>query len=210
MFEFNAVKGKPLRVSVESRRLGYPLDPVLRISDSKGKLLTETDTRSADKLMKRSTGLLLPTGNIKWRCEISLNRRERFVYRLTIEPPRRVAAQWKKGLGRGPKKDLKVALFAVGFRQACAVRTGDVPPGWKLGAVIPEPKGASAKAVTLKIQRSLMARPSVVRCGSLGRVKAKRSRGGCDGPVSASKRSPGNFPVVGGQAGGEKGGRKKK
>ena len=98
VFEFNPVKGKPLRVSVESRQLGYPLDPVLRISDSKGKTLTETDTRSADKIDE--TVNWTPPADGKFQVEVRdlfEHGGERFVYRLTIEPaPVRVAATVEK------------------------------------------------------------------------------------------------------------------
>lgn len=158
VFEFNAVKGKPLRVSVESRRLGYPLDPVLRISDSKGKTLTETDTRSADKIDE--TVNWTPPADGKFQVEVRdlfEHGGERFVYRLTIEPaPVRVAATVEKGVWElGPKTlDLKVAVVrSGGFDKPVRFELADVPPGVEAAAVISEPKGASAKAVTLKIQR---------------------------------------------------------
>ena len=159
VFEFDAVKGKPLRVSVESRRLGYPLDPVLRISDSKGKVLTETDTRSADKIDE--TVNWTPPADGKFRVEVRdlfAHGGKRFVYRLTIEPPPVVvAATVEKGVWElGPDKPLELKVTVVrsgGFDKPVQFELSGAPPGVEAAVVTSEPKGASAKAVTLKIKR---------------------------------------------------------
>ena len=46
LFQFEATKGKKLRLEIESRQYGYELDPVITVFDANGKKLAEKDDRS--------------------------------------------------------------------------------------------------------------------------------------------------------------------
>ena len=177
VFEFDAVKGQALSVSVESRRLGYPLDPVLRVSDSKGKLLTETDTRSADKIDEAISWT--PPADGRFRVEVRdlfEHGGDRFVYRLTIEPqPVAVSATIEKAVwelaGEKPLEIKVTVKRSGGFDKAVRFEMADGPEGITVEPVTSEPKGDSAKAVTLKLQRKADAKPSGGPLQIVGRVE---------------------------------------
>lgn len=176
VYEFDAVKGGALSVTVESRRLGYPLDPVLRVSDAKGKMLTETDTRSADKIDEAISWT--PPANGRFRVEVRdlfEHGGDRFVYRLTIEPqPVMVSATIEKEVWElvGDKPlEIKVTVNrAGGFDKSVRFEIDGVPAGVKVEPVTSKPKGASAKAVTLKLQPKADAKPSGGPLRIVGRV----------------------------------------
>jgi len=180
VYEITAVKGKVLKVSVESRRLGYPLDPVLRISDSKGKLLTETDTRSADKIDE--TVKWTPPADGKFRVEVRdlfAHGGDRFVYRLTVEPqPVAVTATVEKEVWvLGPDKPLELKVTVVrtgGFDKPVQFEIVDGPEGVEAATVTSEPKGDSAKAVTLKVTRKADGKAIGGALRIVGRVKGNK------------------------------------
>jgi len=177
VYEFEASKGKALRLSVESRRLGFPLDPVLRVTDSKGKTLNETDSRSADKVDEAISWT--PPSDGRFRVEVRdlfEHGGERFVYRLTIEPqPVTVTATVEKDvwtlLGEKPL-EIKVTLSRIGgFDKAVRFELAECPEGVMLEPVTSEPKGDSAKAITMKLTQKPGAKLGGGRLRIVGRVE---------------------------------------
>jgi len=177
VYEFEASKGKALRLSVESRRLGFPLDPVLRVTDSKGKTLNETDSRSADKVDEAISWT--PPSDGRFRVEVRdlfEHGGERFVYRLTIEPqPVTVTATVEKDVwtlvGEKPL-EIKVTLSRIGgFDKAVRFELAECPEGVMVEPVTSEPKGDSAKAITLKLTQKPGAKLGGGRLRIVGRVE---------------------------------------
>jgi len=177
VYEFEASKGKALRLSVESRRLGFPLDPVLRVTDSKGKTLNETDSRSADKVDEAINWT--PPSDGRFRVEVRdlfEHGGERFVYRLTIEPqPVTVTATVEKDVwtlvGEKPL-EIKVTLSRIGgFDKAVRFELAECPEGVMVEPVTSEPKGDSAKAITLKLTQKPGAKLGGGRLRIVGRVE---------------------------------------
>ncbi len=181
VFEFDAVKGSTLKLSVESRRLGFPLDPVLRVTDAAGKTLNETDTRSADKVDE--TIAWKPPATGRFRVEVRDlfdHGGDRFVYRLTIEPqPVIVLATVEKNVwSLDAKKPLEIKLTISrngGFDKAVRFELSEAPEGVMAEAVTSEPKGDSSKTITLKLTRKPPAKPGDQATGGrfliVGRVE---------------------------------------
>ncbi len=181
VFEFDAVKGTTLKLSVESRRLGFPLDPVLRVTDTTGKTLNETDTRSAGKVDE--TIAWKPPANGRFRVEIRDlfdHGGARFVYRLTIEPqPVTVLATVEKNVwSLDAKKPLEIKLSINrigGFDKAVRFELSEAPEGILAEAITSEPKGDSSKTITLKLTQKPSAKPGDQSTGGrfliVGRVE---------------------------------------
>lgn len=86
-YRFSGKKGESMLVRVESNELGFPLDPVVTLSDTTGKSLTRTD----DVGNNRDAELVqaLPADGEYTVSVSDLHGRSgpRFVYRLTIREP---------------------------------------------------------------------------------------------------------------------------
>ena len=177
VYEFEGSKGKSLSVSVESRRLGFPLDPVLRVTDTKGKTLNETDSRSADKIDESISWT--PPADGRFRIEVRDlfdHGGDRFVYRLTIQPsPVAVTATVEKDVwslvGEKPLEIKVTVNRSGGFDKAVRFEIADGPEGLMVEPVTSEPKGGSAKAVTLKLTQKAGAKLSGGRVRIVGRVE---------------------------------------
>ncbi len=187
VFEFDAVQGNTLKLSVESRRLGFPLDPVLRVTDATGKTLNETDTRSADKVDETITWKPPATGRFRVEVrDLFDHGGDRFVYRLTIEPqPVTVLATVEKNIwSLDAKKPLEIKLTisrSGGFDKAVRFELKEAPEGVSAEPVTSEPKGDSSKSIILKLTRKPAAKPGDQATGGrfliVGRVE------GVDTPV---------------------------
>ena len=187
VFEFDAVKGTTLKLSVESRRLGFPLDPVLRVTDTTGKTLNETDTRSADKVDESIAWKPPATGRFRVEVrDLFDHGGDRFVYRLTIEPqPVTVLATVEKNVwSLDATKPLEIKLTINrngGFDKAVRFELSEAPEGVLAEAVTSEPKGDSSKSITLKLTRKPLVKPGEQAAGGrfliVGRVE------GVDTPV---------------------------
>tara|TARA_B100000029_G_scaffold14225_1_gene14772 strand:- start:120 stop:1796 length:1677 start_codon:yes stop_codon:yes gene_type:complete len=159
VFEIEAKKGSALEIAVESRRLGFPLDPVIRVSDGTGKVLKETDTRSADKVDEAISWS--PPKNGTFRVEVRdlfEHGGPRFVYRLTIQPqPVTVSATVGKDvltLDGDKPLEVKVTINrSGGFDKAVRIELENPFEGVVAKPVTSEAKGPTAKTVTLKLQR---------------------------------------------------------
>ena len=159
VFEFEAKKGQPLQLVVESRRLGFPLDPVLRVTGATGKVIQETETRSADKIDESLTWT--PPADGRFRVEVGdlfQHGGARYAYRLTIAPVKARATvtvekdRWEL-VGEKPQEIKLTIARSGGYSQSIRFEAVELPPGVEAAPVVSEPKGDSAKSVTLKLTK---------------------------------------------------------
>lgn len=157
-YRFSVKKGQRLRFEVTARDAGSPLDPVLRILDSTGKLLKEADDdgkQSADPDVDF-------TASADGDYVVSISDRflhdgDRFFYILSITEP-------KPGFSLNVAKDAYVlsgdAELSIpvtinrtnGFAEPIQIEVSGLPASVTVAAVTSEPKGDSAKSVTLKLK----------------------------------------------------------
>lgn len=157
-YRFTAKKGQRWRFEVTARDAGSPLDPVLRISDAGGKLLKEADDdgkQSADpdvEFTAPADGDYLVSVTDRF-----LHYGDRFFYLLSITEP-------KPGFSLNVAKDAYVlsgdAELSIpvtinrtnGFAESIQIQVSGLPAGVTVSPVTSEPKGDSAKSVTLKLK----------------------------------------------------------
>jgi hypothetical protein len=153
-FHFTAKKGAKLNLAVESRAMFFPLDAVLSIADAEGKQLQSVD--DAQKELDSKLAFSVPADG-EYRAQVrDLHDRggPRFVYRLTIEPPR---AEYSLTLAADaftltPDKPLEIPITIDrrdGFSEAIAIAALGLPPGIAADAITSEAKGESATTVKL-------------------------------------------------------------
>jgi hypothetical protein len=85
---FTGRKGQALSIQVESRSLGLPLTPVLRILDASGKQLARAESRAINQDCSLT---VTPTQSGTFRAEVADlygGSGERYVYLLRVTPPR--------------------------------------------------------------------------------------------------------------------------
>ena len=155
-FCFRAEERQVLRFRVDSRSLGYPLDPYVRLIDNSGKVLLEVDdnAKSADV---EFTHAFEKDGQYR----LSVGDRFghggfRYVYRATIveaEPDfsLRLAAD-SYMLTTGKPLEIPVTVSRVdGFTAAIAITAVDLPGGVCVAPAISRGTGDSAKSVQLQL-----------------------------------------------------------
>ena len=161
VYRFTARKGEKWLIRVESRSLGHPLDAVLRVLDSAGKVLTEVDDPGS---RRRSTTrdpelTFTPAADGTYRVVVrDLNGQGSFrhVYRLTLAAP---AADFALTLAADrftlePDKPLKIPVTVVrddGYGGKIDVEAVGLPEGLVATQVTSQPTGPSAKTVTLEL-----------------------------------------------------------
>lgn len=162
---FPATKGQKLMFRVESRALGHPLDPVLRVYDSAGALVTESDDTTRDVF----DPALKFTAKADGEYTVSIRDRFnhggwRYAWRMHVE-------DLKPSVGLTVKADrfvlpadkpLEIPVTIArndGFNEEIVVGVTGLPDGITADPVKSEAKGDSAKSVTLKVTRSGDAKP---------------------------------------------------
>ncbi len=159
VFAFAAKKGDKLLVRVESRSLGQPLDPVLRVLDASGKTLTEVDDLRRGGGRDPELSFTAP-GDGDFRLSVhDLHGRggERFVYRLKVERPEPDfalnASADQVALTSGKETALTVKIDRQqGFDGPLAVRVEGLPNGVTAEPVTSDPKGKTAREVSVKLK----------------------------------------------------------
>lgn len=155
-FTIEAKKGQVLQCRVESDSLGYLLDPVITLTDEKGKQLAEVDDSDS-----RRDARLSHTIPADGRYQIAVgdlygNGGDRFAYRLTIDdsPPSfdlTVAADSFVLKG----KDKLTIPVAVARQKGCSaeieISVEGLPEGMTAAVGKSAAKGDSAKEVKLEI-----------------------------------------------------------
>lgn len=159
VYEFEGKKGQPLELRLESRRLGYPLDATLQVTDAKGKSLSRVDDAggSFDPLIAIS-----PPADGSYRALVSdLNGHgsPRHVYRLRITPtaPTYTVTAGSHSYTVSPDKPAEVALGIDrqhGFAEEIEFVVTGLPEFVTAAAVKSAAEGETAKAVKLALTSS--------------------------------------------------------
>ena len=162
-FQLKGKAGEEIEAEVYARRLDSPLDSLLTLTDSKGKLLAENDDfpdESAGLLTDQADSLLrtkLPSkGPYSLRlCDTQRNGGPEFAYRLRVSQPRpdfdlRIVPSSVNAKAGSIVPITVHALRRGGFAGDIALSLKDAPPGFQLsGAVIPGNR--SQERITLRL-----------------------------------------------------------
>jgi hypothetical protein len=155
-FRFHAKAGETIDVRVESRSLGYPLDPVLTVRDAQEKVLSRTDDSGASRDIQLP--IAIPADG-EYQITVSDLHRHggpRYVYRLTAAVARPDFAlsltgdTFKATVGQNVEIPVTVARVN-GFKEAINLRVEGLPPGTSADTATSLAEGDSAKAVKLTI-----------------------------------------------------------
>ena len=160
-FRIEGKKGVAMVLHADARSIGSQLDSVLRLTDLDGKQLTEVDDLARDKYDSEVTY----TPKVDGPLIVAIRDRfehgsERHYYRLSIKPPE--AASYSLGVAqdhyelKADDKPLEIPVIVnrdKGFNDAIDVTIEGLPEGVTSAVVVSEPKGDSAKKVTLKLER---------------------------------------------------------
>ncbi|MFN4260473.1 MAG: PPC domain-containing protein [Gemmataceae bacterium] len=160
MYEFAATKGQRLFFQVESRSLGYPLDGVLRVLDSEGKVLGQNDDSGPARTGPRDPQLafVAPLDG-RYRVEVRDLHGDgglSYVYRLRALLPQpdfelTVAAP---NFTLTPGKPLSIPVTVNrkdGFKLPIDLTIEGLPAGVNLAPAASAPTGATAKTVMLQL-----------------------------------------------------------
>lgn len=182
-YRFAARKGESLTFRVDARSLGLPLDPVLRVLDESGKTLAEVD----DSGRRPDPELTFkPDADGTYMVEVrDLNGRggPRHAYRLRATPtaPEVELTLPSDRITVTPGKPTEIAVKINrknGYSDTVGFAFEGLPDGLTLEPAVSEPKGDTAKAVTLKL--------SAAREPWSGPVRLKgRSGSGPELPIAA-------------------------
>ena len=156
-FVFDLEKGKKLKIVAASRKLGYALDPLVRIRDSKGKMLAENDDAggSPDAALTFSAP---ETGRYLLELEdVNGHGGFRFVYHLTAMP---AVPDYQLSLAAdafvvAADKTVEVPVAIErqeGFGEEIVIEAVGLPEGVSAESVVSGPKGDAAKTVKLVIK----------------------------------------------------------
>jgi hypothetical protein len=167
-FLFEASKGKPVIAAIESRALGFPMDPRLQVIDGEGKVLVDVDDagKNRDPVLTFN-----PPADGQYTLVVrDLHRGGgfRYVYRLTVTQPEpdyalSLAADMLT-LKAGESVDLEVTVNRIqGFKEEIQLTVEGLPDGIEAAAVSSAAAGDSAKKVTVKISGSAEAWSGAIR-----------------------------------------------
>ena len=154
-FRFTAKKSQRLKIRVESRSLGFPVDAVAIVTDEAGKVLMELDD-SGRAQRDPDFAFASPADGVYQLTVRDLSSRGglRFVYRVSILPPQgdydlSLAAD---SFTLAAAKPLEIPIKVDrrdGFDDKIEIRAVGLPAGITAEVVTSEPKGDSAKSVKL-------------------------------------------------------------
>lgn len=154
---FKATKGQKLVFQVESRSLGYPLDPELRVFDGEGNEVAKSDDATRDVF----DPLLKFTAKTDGQYSVSIrdvfrHGGWRYAWRMHVEEPKPSVALTVKSdrftLTADKALEIPVAVArSNGFAQEFEIAIDELPPGVTAEAVKSEAKGDTSKSVTLKL-----------------------------------------------------------
>ncbi len=163
-FSFNTAAGEIIMAKIESRELGFDLDPVLELIDAEGKQLVRVDDAggSRDAELVHTAAADGPL-----RLVVSDLHREggpRFVYRLAVE---RGQAEYRLksdthqvAVAPGGAAKVPIAVERLhGFKSEITVTVSGLPDGVTAAAVSSQGEGDTAAKVTLVLQAAADAQP---------------------------------------------------
>jgi len=155
-WEFSALKGTKLVMQLESRKLGYPLDAVLRIEDAKASVLLEVDDvdQQADPRLQWTA----PEDGTYLAIVRDVNRfyGDEFVYRLTIKPE---SAEYHATLAKdlfrgdvGTEIEIPIKVERTGgFSDEIEFTIEGLPEAVSMALALSLKEGETSKAVVLKL-----------------------------------------------------------
>jgi hypothetical protein len=155
VFAFPAKKGQAVAFRVEARTLGAPLDPVLRVCDARGALLSEVDDMGRNGRDPQLS--FTPPADGTYRLivrDLHGQGGDRYVYRLSgarPEPDFQLTVSSDR-LTLTPGKPTTVAVTVdrkEGFKLPVVIRAEDLPDGVTATPVRSEAGKPSAKSVSL-------------------------------------------------------------
>ncbi len=168
VYRLDLKKGEPHKISVESRTLGLPLDPLVQVLDANGKVLVETD----DVGESRDPELTFaPPVDGQYRVVIrDLNGHggPRYAYLLRVFVPEpdftlSLAAETFT-VSSGKKTNVIVNIERKnGFNDMLDVMAVELPEGVAATAARSRQSDPSAKSVTLEIQADKSAHSGPIR-----------------------------------------------
>jgi hypothetical protein len=160
-YRFSAHKGDKWLIRVESRSLGHPLDAVLRVFDSAGKIVAEVDdpgSRRRNATRDPELTFTAPADGAYRIVVRDLNGQGSFrhAYRLTVAAPRPGFTLTLAGdrFTLPPDKPLKIPVTVArddGFTAAIDIEAIGLPEAVIATQATSKPTGDSAKAVTLQL-----------------------------------------------------------
>ncbi|MDA1164037.1 MAG: PPC domain-containing protein [Planctomycetota bacterium] len=155
---FSAKKGEVLVIDVESRSLGYPLDPVVTVLDSEGKVVIESDDAVRNEFDSRLKFAPKADGEYTVRIrDLFGNGGWRFAWRMSIRPSLPSVNMTLKSdtftAIPGTPLEIPVAIARLeGFKEEITITVLNLPEGAIVEPVKSEIKGDSSKAVKLSLK----------------------------------------------------------
>jgi hypothetical protein len=156
VFAIEALKAKPLQITVEAYGLGYPLDPQVRVLDEAGKVLSEVDDVS--KQFDSSLLFRAPADGTYRVVIRDLHGRggTRFVYRMMVEESQPDVALTVKEDAYTVEvgKPLEVSVTVdrrAGFDKEIELTADGLPEGLTASVEKSAAKGDTAKLVKIKL-----------------------------------------------------------
>ncbi|HEY2838400.1 MAG TPA: PPC domain-containing protein [Pirellulales bacterium] len=155
-FRFSAKNGETINFRVESRSLGYPLDPVLEVFDSQGKSLARVDDLGESR--DPQLAFAAPADGEYDVTVTDLHRHggPRFVYRLTatiVGPDFKLSlATDSFTVSAGQKLELPVTVERLqGLKEAIPLRVEGLPSGVTVEPAVSQAEGETAKSLKLVV-----------------------------------------------------------
>lgn len=159
-YQFDARKGQKLLFQFEAHGLGFPLEPVLRLSDGAGKVLAQAER--APQARDPELSFTIPQDG-SYRIEVSDlhgsgSPRHRYRLRAVFAAPEFDLTLPADRFTMLPGKPLDIPVAIVrrhGFERAVELSVEGLPPGVTAATVQTGP-AASAKSVTLRLTGDAM------------------------------------------------------
>lgn len=155
-FQINATSGTTLDIRVESRELGFPLDPLVQVLDADGKVLKEVDDSAGGRDVQFDFAVPADGPLTIAVRDLHRNGGPRYMYRLSIteaKPDFQLTVGGETlSVEKGQSLDIEVTVArARGFAEPIEVTLVELPPGASVEPVTSAPEGDTAKKVTLKL-----------------------------------------------------------
>ncbi|MEQ8788757.1 MAG: PPC domain-containing protein [Pirellulaceae bacterium] len=165
-FAFDAAKGQKLSFQIESRSLGYPLDPLLIMTDETGKIYSEVDDTGRES-RDATLNFTAPADGRFILVVRDLHDRggPRFAYRLTCEEQtpdfNLTLAGGEFTLAAGKTLEIPVTVERLlGLKDEITVVAESLPEGVAAEAVVSQGSGDTSKSVKLKLTAAADAKPA--------------------------------------------------
>lgn len=155
---FTAKKGSRLLLKAESRSLGYPLDPALRVLNAEGKVLVESDDATRGKFDSLLKYTVPADGQyVVTIRDLFADGGWRFAYRLHITPlePSCSASVKTETFKLTPGTPLEIPVTVArndGFAEEVTFTIEGLPEGVAAEPIKSQAKGDTSKAVKLIVK----------------------------------------------------------